>query len=205
MGARNPDELLLATLNAQRVDLLTASESRGAKSWLRSSMRTEDGTEALLQQLQSLIAKDSFLAQLRHDADHPPPPVPGGASHEVLSNEWWSISDTDHSEVFPADKESYVMVEHNDVLEAIGSFVAAYLSTLPEAQSMQPLELQAALTQTFKEMRQSKLQRLWQWGRTFYRCAAVSYSAFSLYTNPWIARAVLASIWTASRILAGYR
>lgn len=167
-------------------------------------MRTEDGTEALLQQLQSHIAKDSFLAQLRHDAARQAPHVPGGSSHEVLSNDWWSISDGESFEDLPAHADSYVIVNHDDVLEAIGAFVAAYLSTLPEAQSMQPLELQAALTQTFKEMRKSRLHRVWQWGRSFYRCAAVSYSAFSLYTNPWIARAVLASIWTASRILSGY-
>ncbi len=54
-----------------------------------------------------------------------------------------------------------------------------------------------------QELQQSRLQQVWQWGRTFYRCAAVSYSAFSLYTNPWLVRALVASVWTASRVLAG--
>ena len=44
----------------------------------------------------------------------------------------------------------YVVVERSDVLEAIGQFVAAYLATMPEAQHLQPKQLQAALTQTFK-------------------------------------------------------
>ena len=44
----------------------------------------------------------------------------------------------------------YVVVERSDVLEAIGQFVAAYLATMPEAQHLQPKQLQKALTQTFK-------------------------------------------------------
>lgn len=43
-----------------------------------------------------------------------------------------------------------MVVERSDVLEAIGQFVAAYLATMPEAQHLQPKQLQAALTQTFK-------------------------------------------------------
>ena len=50
----------------------------------------------------------------------------------------------------PEALDSYVMVEKSDVLEAIGVFVAAYLASMPEAQDLQPKQLQAALTQTFK-------------------------------------------------------
>ena len=46
--------------------------------------------------------------------------------------------------------DSYVLVRREDVLEAIGSFVAAYLAELPEAQNLQPAQLQAALKTTFK-------------------------------------------------------
>jgi hypothetical protein len=46
--------------------------------------------------------------------------------------------------------ESYVIVQKDDVLEAIGTFVAAYLAQLPEAQNLQPAQLQAALKTTFK-------------------------------------------------------
>lgn len=45
---------------------------------------------------------------------------------------------------------SYVLVEKEDVLDAIGTFVAAYLATVPEAQHMKPAELQRALTSTFR-------------------------------------------------------
>lgn len=46
--------------------------------------------------------------------------------------------------------DQYVIVNKTDVLDAIGSFVAAYLVTLPEAQKLQPAELQAALKKTFR-------------------------------------------------------
>lgn len=36
------------------------------------------------------------------------------------------------------------------MLDAIGTFVAAYLATVPEAQHMKPAELQQALTSTFR-------------------------------------------------------
>ena len=45
---------------------------------------------------------------------------------------------------------SYVMVQRADVLDAIGTFVAAYLAELPEAQNLQPAQLQAALKTAFK-------------------------------------------------------
>lgn len=46
--------------------------------------------------------------------------------------------------------DSYVVVDRADVVDAIGAFVAAYLATLPEAQHMQPKQLQQALKQAFQ-------------------------------------------------------
>ena len=40
-------------------------------------------------------------------------------------------------------------------------------------------------------------------GRCIYRCAAFGYGAFSMYTNPWLVRAILAALWTASRLMIG--
>ena len=50
----------------------------------------------------------------------------------------------------PEPLDSYVMVEKNDVVEAIGAFVAAYLMELPEAQNLKPEELQKAVAVAFK-------------------------------------------------------
>ena len=48
------------------------------------------------------------------------------------------------------DLQSYVVVERQDVLDAIGTFVAAYLATIPQAQDLPPKELQAAVARAFR-------------------------------------------------------
>lgn len=60
----------------------------------------------------------------------------------------WQV---DASQLPPAAEplESYVMVEREDVVEAIGAFVAAYLVQLPEADKLKPEELQVAVKHAF--------------------------------------------------------
>ena len=45
----------------------------------------------------------------------------------------------------PEPLDSYIMVEKDDVMDAMAAFVAAYLMQLPEAQHLKPDELQRAL------------------------------------------------------------
>lgn len=94
---------LQATLDGQRDHLQAAGQQAVTRRWLRSSLRTQDGTQDLLAQLGQHIAQDSFLAQLERNAAAAPPHLPGGAHHEVLSSEWWSVTDvgTTESEVRP--------------------------------------------------------------------------------------------------------
>jgi hypothetical protein len=200
------DALLQRALDRQRGALEAASHSSAARSWLRPSLASEAGTQQLLADLESRLAQDSWLAQLqREEAQPSAPPLPGGGRHEVINRDWWQVTEADTvgSQVSQADLDSYVVVDRHDVVDAIGSFVAAYLATLPEAQNMQPKQLQQALKQAFQELRQSRVRQAWRWGQSLYRAAAVTYSAFSLYTNPWLVRAVLAAVWTASRVLTG--
>lgn len=43
----------------------------------------------------------------------------------------------------------------------------------------------------------------WEWGHYAYRAAAMGYGVFSVYENPWLFRALLAAVWTASRMIVG--
>ncbi len=54
-----------------------------------------------------------------------------------------------------------------------------------------------------QELGKGRARKLWDWGKGLYRVSAVTYSAFSLYTNPWLVRAVLAALWTASKVMTG--
>ena len=55
--------------------------------------------------------------------------------------------------------DSYVVVNKEDVLEAMGCFVASYLAQLPQAQNLQPAELQKAIKHAFKV--RAKLSQGW--------------------------------------------
>lgn len=52
-----------------------------------------------------------------------------------------------------------------------------------------------------QEMRKGRVRRLLDWSKLLYRTAAVTYGAFSVFTNPAIAQAVLAALWTGLRVL----
>lgn len=54
-----------------------------------------------------------------------------------------------------------------------------------------------------QELRRGRVRRLWEWGRCIYRCIAFSYGTFSVYQNPWLVRALLAAVWTASKVIIG--
>ena len=58
--------------------------------------------------------------------------------------------DADAAGPAPEPLDSYVLVNKDDVVDAIGTFVAAYLVQLPEAEKLKPEELQAAVRQAFQ-------------------------------------------------------
>ena len=73
----------------------------------------------------------------------------------------------------------------------------------PKASKLNPQELQKALGVAIKEIRKSKVVVLWEWSSAIWRLGAMSYGAFTMYTNPWLARAVLQAVWCCSRLAVG--
>ena len=136
---------------------------------------------------------------------------------EVLHQEWWEPADSSFSfDRHISEKSSecnnidgqakgnveddgYVMVEHEDVIQSMAEFLAAYLVSLPESRTMEPLELQRAVKLSLGELRKGKVQRIWDWGKLAYRAAALSYGAFAAYTNPWVAEAIVRGVFTCVR------
>ena len=43
------------------------------------------------------------------------------------------------------------------------------------------------------------MRRILDWGRVLYRVGAAGYGAFSVFSNPWLAQALLAALWTFVR------
>ena len=96
---------------------------------------------------------------------------------------------------------SYVVVSRDDVVDAVAHFIALYVASLPQSRDLSPEALRSALATTLGELRRGKVKRLWAWGRWLYRAAALGYGAFGAYTNPWLARAVLAALWTSAKVM----
>ena len=93
----------------------------------------------------------------------------------------------------------WVVVEHDTVVEALASFIAAYLVSLPEGRAMEPRQLQAAVRTALRELRRGRVRRLWDAGRHTYRAVALGYGAFAAYTNPWVAEAVVRGLFICVR------
>lgn len=95
----------------------------------------------------------------------------------------------------------YVLVSKQDAVDAMAAFIAACLASVPEARVMEPKQLQKALLTSVQELKTNRVKQLWQWGRFLYRGAAVAYSAFTVYENPWLIRTVLTTLWTSAQVL----
>lgn len=70
---------------------------------------------------------------------------------------------------------SYVIVSHDDAVNAMACYIAAWLSNVPEAQKMDPVELQKAVLQGVKVRLQRgwprwRLPRLWH-ARVYHHVA----------------------------------
>ncbi len=66
---------------------------------------------------------------------------------------------------------------------------------------MEPRQLQRAVALTMAELRKGRVRRLLDWGKSLYRLGALGYGAFSAFTNPWVAKAVLAALWSCLRLM----
>jgi hypothetical protein len=123
---------------------------------------------------------------------------------EVLSPEWWTVPGHLGDSIVEEDTGEYVVVEHSDVVNALASFLAAYIVALPESRSMEPKQLQKAVRQSLKDIRKGKVRRLFDWGKTLYRVAAMTSGAFAACSNPWVADAILRSLFTAARFARNF-
>lgn len=112
----------------------------------------------------------------------------------------------DHGTSFDKQKDDeeslgYVFVEHQDAVDAMAEFLAAYLITLPEAKAMDAIELQTVVKNSLREMQSSKrLHTVMAWGQMFVKTAAVGCGSLAAaYSNPWAVRAILKAIYTCFR------
>lgn len=155
----------------------------------------------LLEELERRVDSDDFVAKIdeeRHRFVSLPSDLAQGS--EVLQAEWWEpVSSPTSGGLVPEVTGDYVLVNHEDMINAVAVFLAAYISSLPEGKSLESKQLQRAVQQALREIRKGRVRKLWDWGRWVYRAAALSYGAFAAYTNPWVAEAVFKALFTFAR------
>lgn len=106
--------------------------------------------------------------------------------------------------VAPSADGGFVVVTRQDAVEAMAYFIADCLSRSPEAQSMDPKQLQKALGETMASLRRAKWRAVLGWGRVAAQAAAaLSYGASLVLSGgppPALYRAVVAALWAAARM-----
>ena len=202
------------------------AQSSASRWWLGKCAQTSEGTEELLDSLESRVEKSDFdlvLKQQRleqniedtdpcdHNSnddeeqsndDDSIASSPCGS--EVLHAEWWAIAQEEDGTlkgkgIIAEETGEYVVIDKSDVVDALAMFIAAYIVSLPEGRDMETKKLQRVVLQSLQEIRKNKLRRLWDYGRSIYRAAALGYGAFAAYTNPWMAEAILKAAFTCAR------
>ncbi|KAI7836619.1 hypothetical protein COHA_009504 [Chlorella ohadii] len=217
-------------LDHKRSELQHVAVQAG-REWLAPAAATEHGTEQLFSALEREFQRPEFeeaLARSQHDLQQQRQQLQGGSGGggsipaggssaaaagaggapaaadgmEVLSQDWWELKE--NGELRASRRGTTVLVERDDVVKALASFIAEYIVSLPEANSMEPRQLQQAVALTMAELRKGRVRRLLDWGKLLYRLGAVGYGAFSMCTNPWVAKAVLAALWSCLRLMGRF-
>mmetsp|Transcript_13898 Transcript_13898/g.34969 ORF Transcript_13898/g.34969 Transcript_13898/m.34969 type:complete len:262 (+) Transcript_13898:112-897(+) len=188
--------------------------------WLKKALGTVTGTQKVYEWLQARVEDESFLRCLEENQDKD-----ASLKERLLAGEDDAVKRVERdamarrasgeaeedekdtrvkgSEEAEGLSEGWELVEKEEVLDAMAMFIAAYIQAHPQASKLRPQELQKALSLAFKELRKSKVVLLWQWGSTIWRIGAMSYGAFTVYTNPWLVRTLLQATWCCSRLVIG--
>mmetsp|Transcript_5376 Transcript_5376/g.9274 ORF Transcript_5376/g.9274 Transcript_5376/m.9274 type:complete len:197 (-) Transcript_5376:1324-1914(-) len=168
--------------------------------------------------LEQLVASPTFLETLERVEKKPQPAGSEGSSsssaqhsplvHNPLDTEQTEILTgspqlgevTEADLLNPDSSDGWSMVDKDDAIDALAYYLAGVLMRHPEAQALSPKQLQEALTTALKTLKQSRFKQMWNVGRYAYRWTTLTWSAVQMYQNPWLIQAVLATLWTFSRL-----
>ncbi|XP_058097007.1 uncharacterized protein LOC131242417 isoform X2 [Magnolia sinica] len=155
----------------------------------------ESETAELCDLLKSRVESPNFLEKL--GSIHMS--IPQNVAEEGSS--WDVVSKTDWDE--DSDKDDYVVVKQEDIVEGIACFMAAYLLSLNQTKELTPIQLQEALSKTFSvKKRKGKLRKAWDGSKVIYNVASWGATAIGIYQNPALFSAASAAFWTSCRVIS---
>ncbi|TVU09870.1 hypothetical protein EJB05_43367, partial [Eragrostis curvula] len=117
---------------------------------------------------------------------------------------WDIIKAVDYWEDDGSD-DGYVLVNQEDVVDGITSFMAAYLLSLKKTKEMSPNQLQQALKKTFSaQKRKSKIQKAWDGTKVIYNVASWGATAVGVYNNRAILAVAATAVRTSFRVISKF-
>ncbi|XP_030454448.2 uncharacterized protein LOC115675808 isoform X1 [Syzygium oleosum] len=172
----------------------------GAEPSRRDSASTCRDREAdeLCELLKSRVECPEFLEKLECAKVSVPQNAEEGSSWDMVDeNDLWETENAD------LDKEDYVLVRQEDIVEGIACFMAAYLSSLKQTKELTPNQLQAALSKTFSvKKKKGKLRKAWDGSKVIYNVASWGATAIGIYQNPVLLRAASNAFWTSCHVIS---
>jgi hypothetical protein len=99
-----------------------------------------------------------------------------------------------------SNNEDFIIIDRQSAIEAMAYYIAETLMSCPEASTMPPAKLQEAIILAVRSMKQAKFKQLCAVGWHVYRWSALGYSAFQMYTNPWIVQGIIRALFALSRM-----
>ncbi|XP_030454449.2 uncharacterized protein LOC115675808 isoform X2 [Syzygium oleosum] len=171
----------------------------GAEPSRRDSASTCRDREAdeLCELLKSRVECPEFLEKLECAKVSVPQNEEGSSWDMVDENDLWETENAD------LDKEDYVLVRQEDIVEGIACFMAAYLSSLKQTKELTPNQLQAALSKTFSvKKKKGKLRKAWDGSKVIYNVASWGATAIGIYQNPVLLRAASNAFWTSCHVIS---
>jgi len=159
------------------------SNSEGLEKEENAEFAVSD--DRLFEQLEGLLQNSDFEKRLRT----------------------WSLKAEQNQEDVPEDDDSdssFVLVTKEDAMEGLVDTIASCVMSCPEAQNVNAVELQAAIVKACQELKKSKVKSAWGWCTFIYRTASWTYTAFNVYANPWIVRAIVLAFWSVPRFFGRF-
>ncbi|KAH7282857.1 hypothetical protein KP509_35G050400 [Ceratopteris richardii] len=158
---------------------------------LYSRLEEKISSPYFLETLGSLHSASSKNLQEMQD-DH--------TSWDLINEKDWVNSDIED----PCNglKETYVVVNQEDIIDGMACFMAKYVSSLPQLKDSSPRQLQTALKKVLGAPRKGRLRRLWNGSKLLYNAVSWGATAVSLYNNPIVVQAASKAFWTSVQIVA---
>ncbi|XP_062200133.1 uncharacterized protein LOC133902532 isoform X2 [Phragmites australis] len=101
--------------------------------------------------------------------------------------------------------DEYVLVNQEDVIDGITSFMAAYLLSLKKTKELSPDQLQKALQKTFSaQKRKSKIRKAWDGTKVIYNVASWGATAVGVYNNRALLAVATTAIRTSCRVISKF-